>query len=100
VELTIKPKTNNLSRFREILAKGNVSFIAAGNFDRDNAVPKLDAGDADLIIFGRHFIANPDLPKRLAEGLELNPYDRTTFYGGDHKGYTDYPFYGEKTAAA
>ncbi|KAK7180788.1 hypothetical protein DPSP01_009254 [Paraphaeosphaeria sporulosa] len=101
-ELSIKPKTNNLSRFREVLAKGNVRFLAAGNFNRDNAVPKLDAGDADLIIFGRHFIANPDLPRRLAEGLELNPYDRTTFYGADppQKGYTDYPFYGEATASA
>jgi N-ethylmaleimide reductase len=45
-----------------------------------------------LIAFGRHFIANPDLPKRIALGLPLNPYDRTTFYGFDARGYTDYPF--------
>jgi 2,4-dienoyl-CoA reductase-like NADH-dependent reductase (Old Yellow Enzyme family) len=45
--------------------------------------------------FGRHFIANPDLPKRIKLGLPLNPYDRKTFYGGDAYGYTDYPFYGE-----
>ncbi|KAF2636578.1 FMN-linked oxidoreductase [Massarina eburnea CBS 473.64] len=93
-EATIKSKTNTLNNFRNILAKGGVKFVAAGGFDRDNSVPKLDAGDADLIIFGRWFIANPDLPKRLAEGLELNAYDRDTFYGASppSKGYVDYPF--------
>ncbi|KAF3046350.1 hypothetical protein E8E12_003789 [Didymella heteroderae] len=98
-EATVKVKGNTLINFRNILKKGGVKFIAAGGFDRDNAVPKLESGDADLIIFGRWFIANPDLPKRLAEGLELNAYDRSTFYGGDAKGYTDYPFYGQETAA-
>jgi N-ethylmaleimide reductase len=44
-----------------------------------------------VVVFGRYFIANPDLPKRIELGLPLNPYDRTTFYGGDHRGYTDYP---------
>jgi N-ethylmaleimide reductase len=49
-------------------------------------------GDADLVAFGRHFIANPDLPARIARGLALNPYDRATFYTGGARGYTDYPF--------
>lgn len=100
-EATAKPtKGNSLIEFRNILSKGGVKFIAAGGFNRDNALPKVEAGDADLIIFGRWFIANPDLPKRLAEGLELNAYDRDTFYGADppEKGYTDYPFY-ESVAA-
>ena len=44
-----------------------------------------------------HFIANPDLPKRIKLGLPLNPYDGSTFYGGDYHGYTDYPFYKEAT---
>ena len=44
--------------------------------------------------FGRHFIANPDLPERIRLGLPLSPYDRATFYGGDHRGYTDYRFDG------
>ncbi|KAF2682323.1 FMN-linked oxidoreductase [Lentithecium fluviatile CBS 122367] len=94
-EATIKPKINNLNIFRDVLRKGSVRFIVAGGFNRDNAVPKLDAGDADLIIFGRWFLANPDLPKRLAEGLPLNAYDRDTFYGADppKKGYVDYPFF-------
>ncbi|CAI6331448.1 unnamed protein product [Periconia digitata] len=92
-EATIKPKHNTLNNFRNILRKSGIKFIAAGGFNRDNAVPKLDSNDADLIIFGRWFIANPDLPRRLAEGLELNAYDRDTFYGADppQKGYTDYP---------
>lgn len=100
-EATIKTGQNSLVEFRNILAKGGVKFIAAGGFNRDNATPKVESGDADLIIFGRWFIANPDLPKRLAEGLELNAYDRNTFYGADppRKGYVDYPFYQESVAA-
>jgi 2,4-dienoyl-CoA reductase-like NADH-dependent reductase (Old Yellow Enzyme family) len=92
---------HGLYSFRNILKKGDVKFIAAGGFDRDNAAPKVEADDADLIIFGRWFIANPDLPKRLAEGLELNAYDRSTFYGADppQKGYTDYPAFEVKVEA-
>lgn len=85
----------SLKPFREILQNADIKFIAAGNYDADNCLPKLEAGETDAVIFGRHFIANPDLPRRLAEGLPLNKYDRTTFYGADppEKGYTDYPFY-------
>lgn len=94
-DVTIKTGVNSLVPFRRILAKGGVKFLAAGNFDRDNAEPKVASGDADAIVMGRWFIANPDLPTRLREGLPLNKYDRTTFYGADPptKGYTDYPFY-------
>jgi 2,4-dienoyl-CoA reductase-like NADH-dependent reductase (Old Yellow Enzyme family) len=83
----------SLVPFRRILAKGGIRFIAAGNFNAENAAPKVEAGEADAIVFGRHYIANPDLPKRLAEGLPLNPYDRSTFYAADppSKGYVDYP---------
>lgn len=86
---------NSLVPFRAILAKGDIKFLAAGAFNRDNALPKVDSGDADGVVFGRWFIANPDLPHRLAQGLPLNPYDRNTFYGADppQKGYTDYPFF-------
>jgi 2,4-dienoyl-CoA reductase-like NADH-dependent reductase (Old Yellow Enzyme family) len=91
-------KAQSLVPFREILKKGNVLFVAAGNFNRDNALPKLESGKADAIVFGRWFIANPDLPTRLAEGLPLNPYDRDSFYGADppSKGYVDYPSYQSK----
>jgi N-ethylmaleimide reductase len=48
-------------------------------------------GTADLIAFGQLFLANPDLPRRLATGSPLNTADPATFYGGDAAGYTDYP---------
>lgn len=48
-------------------------------------------GTADLIAFGQLFLANPDLPRRLATGSPLNRPDPATFYGGDAAGYTDYP---------
>jgi N-ethylmaleimide reductase len=65
--------------------------IAAGGFDAAGADAILTKGDADLVAFGRHFLANPDLPERLRRDLPLNPYDRTTFYYGGTKGYADYP---------
>ncbi|MFJ3484392.1 alkene reductase [Pseudomonas sp. NPDC090202] len=75
-------------------------IIAAGGFDGASAEAILQAGDADLVAFGRHFIANPDLPKRLRDGLPLNAYDRPTFFGGTEVGYTDYAFYEEEAAIA
>ena len=67
--------------------------IAAGGFEPDTAEATVANGDASLIAFGRHFIANPDLPKRIELGLPLNHYDRSTFYAFDARGYTDYPAY-------
>ncbi|KAH8732671.1 hypothetical protein GQ44DRAFT_765758 [Phaeosphaeriaceae sp. PMI808] len=100
-EATAPSEGISLIGFRKILQKGGVKFIAAGGFNRDNAAPKVESGDADLIIFGRWFISNPDLPKRLAEGLKLSQYDRDTFYGADppSKGYVDYPNYEQDVAA-
>ncbi|KAL0257425.1 hypothetical protein SLS55_008238 [Diplodia seriata] len=98
---TSKKAPNSLVPFRRILAKGGIKFLAAGGFDRENAAPVVEADDADCVIFGRWFIANPDLPRRLAEGLPLNQYDRDTFYGADPppKGYVDYPFFEEQVSA-
>jgi N-ethylmaleimide reductase len=67
--------------------------IAAGGFDAAGAEAIIAEGHADLVAFGRHFLANPDLPERLRRRLPLNPYDRTTFYYGGTKGYADYPTY-------
>ena len=50
-----------------------------------------------MVAFGRHFISNPDLPKRIQLGLPLNIYDRDTFYNNDARGYTDYPFYADQS---
>ena len=68
-------------------------IIAAGGFDAQSADAIVAAGDADLVAFGRQFISNPDLPERLKRQLPLARYDRSTFYGGNQHGYTDYPAY-------
>ena len=70
-------------------------LITAGGFTGETANAAIADGHADAIAFGRIFISNPDLPRRLSEGFPLTPYDRATFYGGEEKGYTDYPVYGE-----
>jgi N-ethylmaleimide reductase len=74
--------------------KGKI--IAAGGFEPDTAEAIVEKGDADLVAFGRHFLSNPDLPKRIKLGLPLNDYDRKTFYTFDIHGYTDYPFYDQQ----
>lgn len=66
-------------------------FILAGGFDRDSAEQALVEGCADLIGFGRPFLANPDLVARMKSGAALNAPDMSTFYTADEKGYTDYP---------
>jgi N-ethylmaleimide reductase len=71
----------------------NGRIIAAGGFEPDTAEAIVEKGDADLVAFGRHFVANPDLPRRIQLALPLNRYDRDTFYTFDSRGYTDYPFY-------
>ena len=60
-------------------------------------------GESDLVAFGSLFLANPDLGERFRLGAPLNQPDRATFYGGDARGYTDYPAYvpaDENSAAA
>jgi 2,4-dienoyl-CoA reductase-like NADH-dependent reductase (Old Yellow Enzyme family) len=66
-------------------------YIANEGFTFDSAQQALAEGWADAVAFGKLFIANPDLPKRFAEGAALNPWDAATFYAGGEKGYTDYP---------
>ena len=75
-------------------------IIAAGGFEKDSAEAIVQSGDADLVAFGRHFAANPDLVERYRRDLPLNAHDRATFYGGDAQGYTDYPFYTDERVAA
>ncbi|HEL4300406.1 alkene reductase [Stenotrophomonas sp. GD03930] len=67
------------------------TLIYAGKYTTERAEQALSEGWADLIGFGRPFIANPDLPERLRAGAELNPPDRATFFGGGAVGFTDYP---------
>jgi len=74
-------------------------LISAGGFTGEAADDAIEKGHADAIAFGRIFISNPDLPRRLRHGFPLTPYDRATFYGGEDKGYTDYPVYDEMAPA-
>jgi N-ethylmaleimide reductase len=70
-------------------------IIAAGGFEPDTAETTIETGVADAVAFGRHFVANPDLPLRIRESFALTPYDRNTFYTFDSVGYNDYPFFNE-----
>ena len=76
---------------RQMRDEYNGVLILAGGYDAQSAERALSEGRADLIAFGRPFIANPDLPKRLKQGHPLNVADSTRFFGGDAKGYIDYP---------
>lgn len=76
------------------------TLMLAGGFDGDSAVKAIAAGDADLAVFGLPFIANPDLVERLKNGWPLAYADHDAFYGGDRRGYTDYPTYTEQNAVA
>jgi len=75
------------------LFRGSFSgpLIVSGGFTKESAEAVLRSGTADAVAFGRAYIANPDLPYRLAMNAPLNRYDRSTFYGGTERGYTDYP---------
>lgn len=69
------------------------AFLAAGGYGREDGIEVVRSGKADAVVYGRLFIANPDLPKRYALNAPLNSYDRGTFYSADPVvGYTDYPF--------
>ncbi|MBT9331318.1 alkene reductase [Paracidobacterium acidisoli] len=66
-------------------------FLSTGGYTAEEAEETLRDNYADAIGFGRPFIANPDLPERFRRNTTLNAPDRSTFYGGTEKGYTDYP---------
>lgn len=88
----VSPTADLKSKF-----KGTV--ITAQGYDLESANAVLESGHADLVAFGKKFLANPDLPKRLKLGAELNEQDPSTFYGGAAEGYTDYPTLEEAKAA-
>ncbi|MCF4970152.1 alkene reductase [Nostoc sp. CMAA1605] len=71
------------------------TLITNGGYDHETADNILSKNDADLVSFGKLFIANPDLPQRFKLNAELNTPDPRTFYGAEATGYTDYPFLAE-----
>ncbi|KAK1699314.1 hypothetical protein QYE76_016094 [Lolium multiflorum] len=69
------------------------TFMVNGGYDREEGDKAIADGYADLVAYGRLFLANPDLPERFRKNASLNKYDRSTFYTPDPVvGYTDYPF--------
>ncbi|KEA63433.1 Fmn oxidoreductase protein [Marinobacterium lacunae] len=68
-------------------------YIANNGYNLESAQESIGNGVADMIAFGVPFLANPDLVRRYKENLSLNDVDASTFYGGDEKGYNDYPIY-------
>ncbi|KAL2010601.1 hypothetical protein VTN00DRAFT_6408 [Thermoascus crustaceus] len=80
----------DLSMFRSIF--GNTPFFSAGGWNDQNCWGVLESGAYDALLFGRYFISNPDLVRRLREGYPLTKYDRSKFYGpmpnGPEDGYT------------
>jgi 2,4-dienoyl-CoA reductase-like NADH-dependent reductase (Old Yellow Enzyme family) len=66
-------------------------YIANESLDKAGAQQLLDNGTADAVAFGKDFISNPDLPRRLETDAPLNKWNAETFYGASAEGYTDYP---------
>ncbi|HEY0747248.1 MAG TPA: alkene reductase [Steroidobacteraceae bacterium] len=91
LEKGIEPDSRSLAMVDLIREKYRGTLIICGGFDHNTAEQWLKHGRAELIAFGRKFLANPDLPERFRLHAPLNPGDPTTYYGGGAKGYTDYP---------
>ena len=68
-------------------------YMANNGYDLERGNSAIEQNHADMVGYGKLFIANPDLPVRFAKKLPLNEPDQASFYGGDEKGYTDYPRY-------
>lgn len=83
------PRWNSI--IQQLRAEFHGVLMLAGGYDRNHAEKALQSGRADIIAFGRPFIANPDLPERFDGDWALNPADVATFFGGGAGGYIDYP---------
>jgi N-ethylmaleimide reductase len=90
-EKGIEPDPGALRMLELLRERYRGTLIIAGGFDHDTAEGWLQQGKADLIAFGRKFLANPDLPERFRSHASLNADDPSSYYGGGAKGYTDYP---------
>ncbi len=88
------PSEDETKLMSELRACYSGFFIGNGDYDAASAALAIDKGEVSAVTFGRPFLANPDLPKRILLDADLNAPDQETFYGGDEKGYIDYPFLG------
>lgn len=82
------PERSFVAAYRKIY---NGTLLSCGGHSRESGERMLEKGEADLIVYGRPFISNPDLVERMKNGIALAPPDKDTFYHGGEKGYIDYP---------
>ncbi|MBD2347249.1 alkene reductase [Anabaena subtropica] len=94
VDLATREVINPVTPYFRQIFKG--TLITNGGYDRQKGDSILAENNADLVSFGKLFISNPDLPKRLQINAQLNTPDIKTFYSSDVTGYTDYAFLSEK----
>ncbi|MGR6430213.1 alkene reductase [Rhizobium sp. PAMB 3174] len=95
------PKPFDYAAFKSAYrqAGGKAAWMVNNGYTRDLAIDAVESDRADLVAFGKLYIANPDLAERLEQNALLNTPDQQTFYGGGAKGYIDYPSLGESDAA-
>ena len=77
--------------FKALRRRFGGAWMVNNIYDRAMAAEAVRSGEADLVAFGRPFIANPDLVERLRSGAPLATANKETIYGGGAEGYTDYP---------
>jgi N-ethylmaleimide reductase len=93
------PRDNAPFDYEQLRERFDGAWMVNNGYDRGMAVDAVAEERADLVAFGRPFISNPDLVRRLREHAPLNAWDSKTFYGGGDQGYVDYPALDEATTA-
>jgi len=73
-------------------------YLANGGFNKEAGAKLLSGGGADAIVYGKLFLANPDLPERFKRDAPLNQPDQSTFYAQGERGYIDYPTFERASA--
>ena len=94
-DMMTKERAVNYRALRDLFSG---PYMANNAYDKARAQNAIRNGDADLVAFGIPYLANPDLVRRYRDDLPLNEADQSTFYGGDARGYTDYPFYASNSS--
>lgn len=86
------PREFNGFDFHALRKEFHGMWMVNNGYNLEMAAEAVSSGYADLVAFGKLYIANPDLATRFKQNAALNEWDSSTFYGGNEKGYTDYPF--------
>jgi N-ethylmaleimide reductase len=87
----IKETEQIADTIKEFRSSYSGTYMANNNYSFETATTLVSSNGADLVSFGRFFLANPDLVERFLQNKPLNPLDFTTMYYGGEKGYNDYP---------